>query len=60
MATTTEVMGEGSGGGGCAVKREIAVKRTSAGESTLRTKSGGLIATAVAANMIVSIVSRLS
>lgn len=61
VATTTEVMGEGEGGsGGRVVKREMVVNRTSEGESTLSTKSVGLIATLVVANMIVSIVTGLS
>ena len=61
VETTTEVMGEGEGGnGGRVVKREIVVKRTSEGESTLSTRRVGSTATVVAANIVVSIVTRLS
>jgi hypothetical protein len=58
---TTEVIGEGDGGGkGLMVRREIVANRTSEGDSILSTKSGVLIATVVAANMIVITVAGLS
>ena len=58
---TTEVIGEGDGGGkGRMVRREIVANRTSEGDSILSTKSGVLIATVVAANMIVITVAGLS
>ena len=61
VATTTEVIGEGEGGsGGWVVKRVIVVNRTSEGERTLSTRRVGSTATPAAANMVVTVVSRLS
>jgi len=57
-ATVTATIGDGEGGGeGRAVRRESVVNRTSEGERTLRMSSVGSIATVVAANMVVSVVT---
>jgi len=59
VATVTEMIGEGVGGGeGRVVRREMVVNRTSEGEVTLSAKSAALIATFVVANMVVSVVTR--
>jgi hypothetical protein len=60
VVETTEVIGDGEGGGsGRVVRIEMVASRTSEGDSTLSMKSGVLIGPLVA-DMVVSIVAELS
>lgn len=60
MATVTEMIGEGAAGvEGRVLRREIVVNRMIEGEMTLSMKRAVLLATSVAANMFVSIVTGL-
>jgi hypothetical protein len=60
-ATVIGVIGDGKGGGeGRVVSREMVVNRTIEGEMILSVKSAVSLAEFVAANMVASVVARLS